>query len=201
LAEVLAKYTRLSAVNFMLRSIGEAEVPTLTAPHTRRGDVISAVTVLDEEGRSFQSEGWWFNMERTTHPIVVSSAGNNEILIGDTILDIKNKYYTPEKVYVEKAGKLYNRTDNTFIFTSGVELITTYLIQFEDLPEVARRYVTLRAARVLSETRVGDPQLRQYATQVEGMARAKVEESQSEHESFNVFKDSEASELTNRGLR
>lgn len=198
MAEVTAKYTRLAAVNFMLRSIGEAEVPTLAAPHTSRGDVAASETILDEEGRATQDEGWWFNMQKVTYTPDVST---NEIVISDTTLDVKNEYYTPEKVYVEKGGKLYNRTDNTYNFTSEVKLITTFLIPFEQLPEVARRYITSRAARVLSETRVGDPQLRQYALQVEGLARARLDSSQSEHESFNVFKDSEASELVNRGLR
>lgn len=196
MAEVFTKYTRLAAVNFMLRSIGEAEVPNLSAPHTSRGDVAAAETILDEEGRTVQSEGWWFNMQLVTFSPVA-----NQIALDDTVLDVKNEYYTPQKVYVEKGGKLYNRTDNTHTFTSDVKLITTYLMPLEELPEVFRRYITLRAARVLSETRVGDPHLRQYAIQIEGEARARVEISQGEHENFNVFKDSEAVDLVNRGLR
>lgn len=197
MAEVLAKMTRISAVNSMLRSIGEATVPSLSTPYDSRADVQAAEAIIDDEGRSVQAEGWWFNMERTTlQPDV-----NSNILISDTIIDVKMGAYSPEKIYVERGGMLYNRTDNTNIFASEVELILTTLIPFEELPETARRYITMRAARVLSEVRVGDPQLRQFSAQDEAQARMHLQELQGEHESFNVFKDSEAANLVNSGLR
>ena len=197
MAEVLGKTSRLAAVNLMLRSIGEATVPVLAAPHDGRADVQASESILDEEGRAVQSEGWWFNMEK----IKLQPDVNNNILISATVIDVQMVNYSPEKIYVERGGMLYNRTDNVNTFTSEVELILTTLLPFEDLPEVARKYITMRSARVLSENRVGDPQLRLFSAQDEMHARLRLGDANAVHESFNVFKDSESWDLISGGYR
>lgn len=180
-AEYLGKTTRLHAVNQMLRSLGESPVADLANP--KRSDVVAAIDELDSSNRYVQSEGWWFNSEVVTY----EPDTNSNILIVDEILNVDLYTNDFDKLVTEREGKLYNLSENTFEFTAKVKLEIVRLLPFESLPEVARRYVTSRASRLLMENRVGDPTLRQFLTQDEQMCRYELESYENENGDYNVF--------------
>jgi|LUMP01.1.fsa_nt_gb hypothetical protein len=180
-AEYLGKTTRLHAVNQMLRSLGESPVADLANP--KRSDVVAAIDELDSSNRYVQSEGWWFNSDVVTY----EPDTNSNILIVDEILSVDLYANDLNKLVTEREGKLYNLSDNTFQFTTKVKLDIIRLLPFESLPEVARRYITCRASRLLMDSRVGDPQLRQFLAQDESIARYELESFENENGDYNVF--------------
>lgn len=65
---------------------------------------------------------------------------------------------------------IYDKKENTYEFNSDVEVIVIYQIPFEQeelggeaLPEYARRFITMKAARLFAQRHIGDPQLVQMA--------------------------------------
>ena len=189
MAEVLGKTTRLMAVNTMLDSIGEAPVADLTP--TGRGDVVSAIARLEEVNREIQEEGWWFNTETITITIDVGG----ELPLPANTLSVDRIDYWPVNELVERDDKLYNVKTNSFtdfpahILADGVEVDVITLFGFESIPQVARHYIMINAARRLADRRVGDPTTSSFTKNDELTARVKLEQKETENGDYNIFKN------------
>lgn len=151
----LAPTTRLEAVNEMMTAIGTTPVNSLDAPGS--ADVAIAVDTLDSISREVQSEGWWFN---TSHYESLAPSGN-QITVPANVLSLRPSAGTtsnpPEtRPFVVRENKLYNPLTASFSFTSAVRADIVRLLDFEDLPESARRYIAIRAARIFQEKVLGD---------------------------------------------
>lgn len=69
---------------------------------------------------------------------------------------------------------IYDKYDGTYQFTTDLKVTVVYQVAFEQgdageaaLPEHARRFITMRAARIFAQRYVGDPQLLQFVIQEE----------------------------------
>jgi hypothetical protein len=195
--EVIGRTTRLAAINAMLRNIGERQVATLVN-HTR-GDVAAAVSELDAISKATQAEGWNFNHEAC---VEFSPQADGRIPVPVNALSITATGVAGSRdEIVDRGGHFWNKTDSTFTFTKDIEVeVITHLL-FEELPEVARQYVMIRAARVLAQTRVGDPGIVRYSQGDEQLARYQLEARESESADYNVFQSPELRRLHNTWLR
>ena len=75
---------------------------------------------------------------------------------------------------------MYKYRHHTFSFTEDLKAEIVYFLAFDELPEPARRYINIKAARIFIDRVLGDDGLRTYTQQDEVRARA-------------VFLDSDAS--------
>lgn len=143
--------SELEAVNYMLRTIGERPVASLGSgtPVTK---ATIARDILRDESRSFQEKGWSFNSE-TEYPLVPLSS--KEIAIPANVLRCDPVDKTQD--YVSRGAKLYNKTDHTFQFDGTVYVDIVWFLPWEELPESARKYVKIRAARVFQKQSIGAP--------------------------------------------
>ena len=103
-------------------------------------------------------------------------------------------YRNPSLDPVVRGRFLYDKANNTNEFTATVKAILTYLIPFEQeeaggqaLPEYARRFVTMRAARVFAQRHVGDPTLIQIASKEEQDAYAQFLAAETENADTNIL--------------
>jgi hypothetical protein len=151
MAETLNPTSELNAVNVMLTNIGENPVNTLTG--TLGLDASTAQIVLREASRQVQSRGYFWNTER----VRLSPNGDSEIALPANTMSVRSAGVDAGKAYTYRNGKLYNATDfeNTFTFTANAELEIIYELDFEVLPETARRYITLLASRIFQERKLG----------------------------------------------
>lgn len=163
---MLAYTTRLSAVNTMLGVIGEAPINTLTGPVT--ADVASAVSVLDEIVLELLTEGFDFNHE-ASWPLMADVSGS--IPIPSDILDLRP--VSSQRRLIARGGRLYDRDRRTFAFTPGetIDCEVVLRLSFDDMPEAARRYATIRAARIFANRTVGDQLTDAFTAQDERSAR------------------------------
>ena len=150
--------TQLEAVNELLTAIGTMPVNTLDAPGS--ADVAIAVDTIAGISREVQSRGWWFNSEYNRSFV----PSGNQITLPTNILSIRPSRGTssvsPEtRKFVLKEGKVYDPIAGNFTFSTSVRADVVYLLDFEDLPESARRYITIRAARIFQTKVLGDEQL------------------------------------------
>lgn len=146
--------TELSSVNSMLGTIGEAPVNTLE--NTGLVDVTIARTALAEVQRAVLIEGWAFNTDED-YPLYPSAAAPNEIPIPASALSVlpaaSHSHITP------RGSRLYDRTRRSYSFTGlgPVPCKVVWHLDFGDIPEVTRQFITVRAGRLFqSRTTASD---------------------------------------------
>ena len=175
--------TELEAVNIMLQSIGEAEVTTIEDETIE--DAQMALQTLRQTSREFQSVGWHFNTDYD-YPISV----NVDLKIPYPVTAVHVDPMDTESYDLVKRGDfLYDRENRSFTFTAGttVKFKVVWLLDFGDLPEVAREYITYRAARRFAKNVMGDEATVQFSAQDEQMARAMFIADETRRADYNLL--------------
>ena len=140
---MLTPSTKLDAVNSLLTAVGEYPITNIEA------DIAEsqiAVQTLDEVSRELQSRGWSWNTRRkaTLTPDV-----NNDINLPQNVTRVvavdTYGWTDGSKRYTIRDSKLYDMINFTSTFEAEVTANMVYLWDFEDLPEEARRFITLDA--------------------------------------------------------
>jgi len=187
--------SKLDAINSMLIGVGEAPVNTLNSGLQEAE--IAAIT-LTTVSREVQSSGWTFNTDLKI--TLVRNTDNNVVVPLNTLrvdtLGIKRRYDTD---VVLRSGKLYDRTKNTFEFTDNIEVDIVLLFDFEELPEVARRYITLRAGRKFQENTIGSSEMTQLQYKDEQSALFALRDADSQAADFNIFDNYDTFRALDRG--
>ncbi len=178
----MALTTEIESVNQMLGHIGEAPVNSLadTAALPISGSI--ALTTLREVAKEVQTEEWHFNTV-TDHEI--STNGDSKIPLPATTLFVDAVNSTDD--FVQRGLFLYNRKDRTFTFTSAVKVDLTEQLDWDDLIEPARRYITLRASRIFQGRIVGSRELEALIAVDEMQARARLQELDSQSSDRTIF--------------
>lgn len=166
--------TMLGAVNELLTAIGTTPVNTLDT--SGMTDAAIAKDVIESIAREVQSGGWWFNTTRNT--TLTPSGGN--IAVPTNVTRVTPALPTSaqpgeSKMFVTRENKLYDLIANSYTFTGTVRADMVWLWEFEMLPESARRYITVRAARIFQTKVLGSDQLGVFTAQHENEAYALFE--------------------------
>lgn len=179
----LTPTTELEAVNALLHTIGEAPVNTLTG--SLPVDASMARRLLHRKSRTLQTKGWAFNQDLD---LPLSPMTDGTIPVPNNALSI-DPVYRDRRLTI-RAGKLYDRTLRTDVFTSPVLVNITYFLPFEELPEYARQYITVSAGRQFQDGTLGDESLHRYTAQDEMAAWADFLNVEVEQGDYNVLRDS-----------
>tara|TARA_B100001248_G_scaffold48441_1_gene31030 strand:+ start:228 stop:836 length:609 start_codon:yes stop_codon:yes gene_type:complete len=179
----VAATTELECINIMLAAIGEAPINTLTG--TLPVDAVTAQKTLAEINKDVQNEGWSFNQEFN---VKLTRDGTNQIALGTDMLKVDaNVFDHPTIDVIQRGLKMYDRKNNTYVFDTDLTCNITYFRNFDEIPESARRYINIRAARVFVDRLVGDDGLRTYTAQDEARARANLMENDMDNADHNVL--------------
>ena len=179
----VAATTELECINIMLAAIGEAPINTLTG--TLPVDAVTAQRTLAEINKDVQNEGWSFNQE---YNVKLTRDGSNQIALGTDMLKVDaNVFDHPTIDVIQRVLKMYDRKNNTYVFDTDLTCNVTYFRNFDEIPESARRYINIRAARVFVDRLVGDDGLRTYTAQDEARARANLMENDMDNADHNVL--------------
>ena len=164
----VAATTELEAINIMLAAIGEAPVNSLTG--TVPVDVRLAQSTLTEVNKEVQSEGWSFNTEID---VTLTKDNSDQIALPQDVLRVDaNIHQHPTIDPIQRGLKLYDRLNNKFEFDEDLICTVIYFRSFTEIPEPARRYINIKAARIFVDRLVSDDGLRTYTEQDETRARA-----------------------------
>jgi len=161
--------SKLEAVNSMLGHIGESPVNSISNTNALPISAATAISALDEVSRAVQTEGWQFNTEVN---VSLSPAGDGTITLSDDIIEM-DPIDTSIDV-VQRGLSLFDRSNNTSVFTSDLKVNQTRLLDWDSLPEPARRYITLRASRIFQGRVVGSRELEALIARDEYVARAQL---------------------------
>jgi len=164
----VAETTELECINIMLAAIGEAPINSLVG--TLPVDARIAQSTLTEVNKSVQSEGWSFNTETD---VTLTRDGSNHVNLPSNVLRVDaNIHQHPTIDPIQRALKLYDRQNNKYEFDDDLICTVVYFRDFNEIPEPARYYINIKAARLFVDRLVGDQALRTYNKEDETRARA-----------------------------
>ena len=181
----LSPVTELDAVNAMLFVIGESPVDTIDQDTVEEAG--KALRLLRAESRLLQTRGWSFNTDEGVHLLPDSSG---EIPLPPALLGITFKGADTGGPLCHRAGRVYDRRRQTFAIRRAVRADLVQLLSFEDIPEVARQYVAIRATRRFQDGELGDSAIHQFCEQDEQWAWAEFLQRETEDCHYNVNRDS-----------
>ena len=179
---MLSPTTELEAINTMLSTIGES--PVNTVEDTGNVDVVIARQILQTVSREVQARGWHFNTE-INYTITPDSEGY--LVLPKTVLKVDTVYPDSSKDVVVRGSRLYDREKHTYVFTDAVKVDMTILLTFDELPEVARNYATIRASRIFQERVVGSDTLHAFNSQDEARAMVSLMEYEADTADLNIL--------------
>lgn len=182
---MLQQTTELEAINVMLTNIGESPVTTLNDP-----DVVDAGiarTILASVNREVQSMGWWFNIDIQRK---FSPTTSNRIQLPLNTLRVDTTGQNVDKNYVQRGRFLYDVIKHTFTISEPVTLDIVQGLDFDEIPETARRYITVRAARIFQERLLGTPTVSSFNMKDEDNAMAALKSEHAEASDHNLLHDS-----------
>ena len=207
-----AKTTELEAVNTILATVGEPPINSLTGQ--QGADATIARNTLTEVSREIQNMGWHFN---TLYNQTLAPNSSNEIVLADEVLRVDNDptvnsssssiatvgNSVEDRKVVQRGNKLFDKSNNSFTFSSSVRVTLVYLYSFEEMPEPARRYVTVRAARIFQDRMVGSQSHHMYNMQDEMRALSVLKEFEGDTADRTIFDHNDVFATVNRrsGLR
>jgi len=170
----------------MLRAVGESPISTLTDPFT---DAQIAINLLEEVSREVQSKGYRFNTECD---VTLSKGGDGTIPVSSNVLDarphLKSKV-RGEGNWALRGGFLYDLENHTNVFTASERADIIYMLDWPDLTEPVRRYITVRAARKFQEDMLGSAEKGKFKDTDEADALRDFRRSDRRSRRANMFVD------------
>jgi hypothetical protein len=178
--------TELEAVNMILATAGQAPVNTLEVSGIR--DVSIARSRLHETSRALQARGWSFN----TDPDVSWAPDiNGKIAAGPTVLSFTALDRDPALVVQRLDSntlRVFDAENQTFVFTAPLRVSVVNFLSFESLPQTARDYIAVMAARRFHANNVGDTTTAAYTEDFETALRAEFLRDESRRARTNLFR-------------
>ena len=161
--------SELDAINSMLSIIGEAPLDSLDNG-VLHADGAQARSILHRTSKQVQEEGWFFNREENfpLHPDSITQ----EIHIGNNVLSVDTEKLA--KNITLRGNRLYDMTNHTYKFETTLNATLILYLPFEELPEVAKEYIVIRASRRFQAEAVGSETLHSLSEQDEYRARANL---------------------------
>ena len=193
---ITTRTTELEAVNTILSTIGEAPLSTLTG--SLPVDGTTAKNILNEISREVQSAGWHFN---TQYKVDLTRDTTNKVPIGTDVVrvELSNKYDKSSYDVVQRGNYLFNLAKNSDIFDQDfTENTLIYLLDFDKLPEQARRYITIRSARVFHDRTLGANTLHKFSSEDEARSLSVMKQAEMATGDNTIFDSDLQNYIVNR---
>lgn len=175
--------SKLDAVNTMLGYVTEAPVNSIANTTSLPPSAALAKGVIDEVSREVQQDGWHFN---TAQDYKLEANASNKFVLPDNVLQVD----TVDTTYdvVQRGTTLFDRKNYTDVFTvDELKVNITFLLEYEELPEQARRYIALKASRMFANRLVGSREIEALIYRDEIRAKAAMEEAEGNNSDRTIF--------------
>jgi len=194
--------SEVDAINMALATIGSSPVNSVDTPSV---DASMAKATLKEISLAVQSHGWYFNTEQRK---VWNPASGGLIAVPDNVLYIDNAYVGPKvdaddrqitiKVRAGTKRYLYDTTNQTYSFETPITTKTVYVYDWNSLPQPARQYIAVRAARVFQDRSVGSEKHHSFTLRDEQYALSELRRFESETADHSIFDNYSVSRVIDR---
>jgi len=167
----------------MLGYVTEAPVNSIANTTALPPSAALAKGVIDEVSREVQQDGWHFN---TAQDYKLEANASNKFVLPDNVLQVD----TVDTTYdvVQRGTTLFDRKNYTDVFTEDeLKVNITFLLEYEELPEQARRYIALKASRMFANRLVGSREIEALIYRDEIRAKAAMEEAEGNNSDRTIF--------------
>ena len=188
--------SELESINTILSAIGEAPVNSLTG--SLPIDATQAQNLLKESSRETQAAGWFFNR---FYDYTLSLDTDSKIPLATNIMRVDlniNKYSPTTYNIIKRGGFLFNKKDNTYVFDKALDAEVILFLPFDELPENARRYITIRAARIFQDRLLGANTLHGFGIVDEQNAMAVLKQEEMDTADHSIFNNLDSYSIINR---
>ena len=189
--------SELEAVNTILSTIGESPLNTLSGSLPVDGTI--AKNVLSEVSREVQSQGWHFN---THYKVSLSRDTDNKIPLATNVrVEIDPRQYSKVSYdIVQRNNFLYNLAKNEDTFdTNFKDATAVYLLPFDEIPEQAKRYITIRSARIFHDRTLGANTIHKFSQEDEAKSLSILKQAESHTGDYSIFDTPEQAYTIIRG--
>lgn len=165
--------TELKAVNTILSGIGEQPIASLPSSYYM---ATLAQAKLAEVSKAVQTPGLHCNTQtelKLTPDPVTQLIDFDVLVLGSGMLSVDGTY--PSVNVTERDRKLFDLDNQTYYFTQPVYVDIVFFLDFEQLPEVIRYYITVRATREFQKRWLGSDALDSFTQEEELRAWAAVQ--------------------------
>lgn len=136
--------TLLECLNMILQGARLAPIGSLDQADANE-DSAQALRTIHQVNREFQMKGWFFN---TVEDKVIDPEMSGEVLLPANTLKVVKSRYKGSYPLTARGLKLYDPRDGgTFILGESATVDLVECLEFDDLSEAARSYVTGLSAR------------------------------------------------------
>ncbi len=181
MADILTISDELSAVNELLNTIGETAVNSLASG---LGDASDALRTLRSVSRRIQTKGWSWN---TDERLFLSPTATGEIIVPLNALSVDTMDEDERVDAVLRGPRLYDRGAHTYLFSRPLCCRVVSLLDFSELPEPARQFITISACRKFQANFVGSETLYRFTADDERMAWADLINDEADTEDGNLL--------------
>lgn len=184
----LAPTTKLEAINTLLTSIGEARV---SQEGSGLDEEAIAASVIDEVSRAVQLIGWSWNTE---DKFPLSRDGSGKIFTPTNALKVDFQCTD----YIARGLKVYNRAKHTYTFDADISATIIFGLDWDELAEAVRSYITYRAGRTFQARQVSAQILHEFTKIDEERAWVSLISAENEVANLSLFHNQELSLMLNR---
>ena len=194
-----SRTSELEAVNTILSAVGEPPINSLDGQ--KNVDAAIAKNILSEVSREVQTHGWHFN---TQHGVKLQPSIDSHILLDESVVRVDIEHRSSSNTFedldiTQRGNKLFDRTNNTYVFSKDIEATVIYLLNWAELPEPARRFITVKAARIFQDRMVGSQAHHAFSQEDEIRARALLKEFEGETADHTIFGNYDVYRIVSRG--
>ena len=184
MSTVLTPTSELEAINTILSVIGESPISSLS-DISSVADAVTEQSIVSEVSRQVQTKGWHFNTDKeiTLSPDTYSG----EITVPSNCLRVDSTTDDREVDVVNRGSKLYDRRNHTYKLNKQIKVDMVVLLPFTDLPQAARHYVTIKAARIFQSRTVGSEALYQFTATDERDALIDLKKAEGVTGDYNIL--------------
>jgi hypothetical protein len=173
--------SELDAVNLMLATIGSSPVSSLSGSSNLH--IAMAQQFLHDVSREVQTVGWHFNYEED-YPLPLNGLGEIQCPTNTLSLAIGKDFYNVDAV--RRGNRLYDRKNHTYTFTEAIKADITFFLAWTDVPQPARQYITIQAARRFQRRVQGDEVIEKLTAVEEALAKAQLEDYEATVRDYNL---------------
>lgn len=179
---IVTPSNKLDAVNEILSAVGSSPVNSLEGE--LNVDVLNAVRILDSVSKEIQSRGWDFNIEDSV--ALLPDDDTNLVPCPNNYLRFVSSGYK----LIRRSGYFFDILSQTNEFPEGLTLDTLVRgLAFEELPEVFRKFITCRAARIFQMRYLTSDDLNKHLMTEESSAYADIIDYDLTTGNYNILND------------
>ncbi len=170
----------------MLAAIGEAPVSSLDDPSLV--DAALAQSLVKETSVDIQTRGLHCNTE-INFPLIPTVDGEINVPINCVRIDTTD--VSRDVDVTQRGNRLYDRIEKSYTsFSEKLYVDMVLLLEFDELPQHVKRYITVKAARRFQARFLGSDTLAAFTNLDEQEALIEFERAEAINEDSNILTDS-----------